>query len=84
MHVPNKDFNHSMSSYINRCISARCVAHLGNTWHQDALWEEGSAMLWVMLCWGTSGPAIHVDVTLTRTTYLSSVADHEHPLMETP
>ena len=28
------------------------------------------------------GPAIHVDVTLTRTTYLSIVADHVHPFME--
>ncbi|KAK3570501.1 hypothetical protein QTP86_020077, partial [Hemibagrus guttatus] len=28
-------------------------------------------------------PAIHVDVTLARTTYLSNVADHVHPFMET-
>ena len=28
------------------------------------------------------GPAIHVDVTLTHTTYLSTVADHVHPFME--
>ena len=39
----------------------------------------GSVMLWAMLCWGTLGPAIHVDVTLTGTTYLSIVADHIHP-----
>ena len=37
----------------------------------------GSVMLWAMFCWETLGPAIHVDVTLTRTTYLSIVADHE-------
>jgi len=29
------------------------------------------------------GPAIYVDVTLTRTTYLSIAADHVHPFMET-
>ncbi|KAK3554377.1 hypothetical protein QTP70_023086, partial [Hemibagrus guttatus] len=29
---------------------------------------EGSVMLWTMFCWETLGPAIHVDVTLTRTT----------------
>ena len=39
----------------------------------------GSVMLWAMLCWGTLGPAIHMDVTLTGTTYLSIVADHIHP-----
>jgi len=33
----------------------------------------GSVMLWAMFCWETLGPAIHVDVTLTRTTYLSIV-----------
>jgi len=43
----------------------------------------GSVMLWAMFCWETMGPAIHVDVTLTRTTYLSIVADYVHPFMET-
>lgn len=43
----------------------------------------GSVMLWAMFCWETLGLAIHVDVTLTRTTYLSIVADHVHPFMET-
>ncbi|KAK3570978.1 hypothetical protein QTP86_031835, partial [Hemibagrus guttatus] len=43
----------------------------------------GSVMLWAMFCWETLGPAIHVDVPLTRTTYLSNVADHVHPFMET-
>ena len=36
----------------------------------------GSVMLWAMFCWETLGPAIHVDVTLTCTTYLCIVADH--------
>ena len=36
-----------------------------------------------MLCCKSLAPAIHVDVTLTRTTYLSIVADHVHPFMET-
>ncbi|KAK3564655.1 hypothetical protein QTP86_024529, partial [Hemibagrus guttatus] len=43
----------------------------------------GSVMLWAMFCWEILGPAIHVDVTLTRTTYLSIVADHVHTFMET-
>ncbi|KAK3544698.1 hypothetical protein QTP86_026097, partial [Hemibagrus guttatus] len=43
----------------------------------------GSVMLWAMFCWETLGPAIYVDVTLTRTTYLSIVADHVHSFMET-
>ncbi|KAK3540543.1 hypothetical protein QTP70_034300 [Hemibagrus guttatus] len=42
-----------------------------------------SVMLWAVFCWETLGPAIHVDVTLTRTTYLSIVADHVYPFMET-
>ncbi|KAK3523387.1 hypothetical protein QTP86_029885, partial [Hemibagrus guttatus] len=36
-----------------------------------------------LFCWETLGPAIPLDVTLTRTTYLSIVADHVPPLMET-
>jgi len=40
-------------------------------------------MLWATFCWETLGPAIHVDVTLTRTTYLTIVADQVHPFMET-
>ncbi|KAK3547699.1 hypothetical protein QTP86_027744, partial [Hemibagrus guttatus] len=43
----------------------------------------GSVMLWAMFCWETLGPAIHVDVTLTRITFLSIVADHVHSFMET-
>ncbi|KAK3549732.1 hypothetical protein QTP86_007743 [Hemibagrus guttatus] len=43
----------------------------------------GSVMLWAMFCWETLGPAIHVDASLTRTTYLSIAADHVHPFMET-
>ena len=44
---------------------------------------RGSVMLWTMFCWENLGPAIHVDVTLTCTTYLSIVADHAHPFIET-
>ena len=43
----------------------------------------GSVMLWAMFCWETLGRTINVDVTLTRTTYPSIVADHVHPFMET-
>ena len=38
----------------------------------------GSVMIWAMLCWETLGAAIHVDVTLTRTIYLSIAADYVH------
>ena len=38
--------------------------------------DGGSVMLLEMFCWETLGPAIHVDVTLTCTIYLSIVADH--------
>ena len=38
-------------------------------------------MLWAMFCWETLGPAIHVDVNLTRVTYLNIVADQVHPFM---
>lgn len=31
----------------------------------------------------TLGPAIHVDVTLTHSTYISIISDHIHPFMET-
>ncbi|KAK3568332.1 hypothetical protein QTP86_004231 [Hemibagrus guttatus] len=43
----------------------------------------GSVLLWSMFCWETLGPAVHVAVTVTRSTYLSIVADHVHPFMET-
>ena len=37
-------------------------------------------IIWEMFCLGS---AIHVDVTLTCTTYLSIAADHVHSFMET-
>ncbi|MCI4389581.1 hypothetical protein PGIGA_G00099830 [Pangasianodon gigas] len=43
----------------------------------------GSAMLWAMFCWETSGPGIHVDVILTHTTYLNIAADQVHRFMAT-
>ena len=36
-----------------------------------------------MFCCETLGPGIHVDVTLTCTTYLNIVADQVHPFMAT-
>lgn len=39
---------------------------------------RGRVIIWAMLCWETFGPAIHVDVMLTCTTYLSIIADHVH------
>ena len=38
-------------------------------------------MLWAMFCWETLGPAIHVDVNLTRVTHLNIVADQVHRFM---
>ena len=38
-------------------------------------------MLWAMFCWEALGPAIYVDVNLTRVTYLNIVADQVHPFM---
>ncbi|MCJ8748985.1 hypothetical protein PDJAM_G00170790 [Pangasius djambal] len=35
----------------------------------------GSVMVWAMFFWETSGPGVHVDVTVTRTTYLNTAAD---------
>ena len=32
--------NH-VSFYITWMVGCVCVAYLENTWHQDALWEEG-------------------------------------------
>lgn len=33
-------------------------------------------MFWAMFCSENLGPAIHVNVSLTHVTYLSTVADH--------
>ena len=35
----------------------------------------GSVMLWAMFCWKTLGPAIHVDVNLTRVTFQNIFTD---------
>lgn len=50
--------------------------------------EEGS-LVWescflgmARFCWGTLGPVIHVDVTLTCTANQSLVVDHVHPFTE--
>ena len=40
-------------------------------------------MLWAMFWWVTSGPGIHVDVTIIRTTSINIVTDHVHPPMQT-
>lgn len=44
--------------------------------------SRGTMMLWAMFYWDTVAPAIHVDVTVTQTTYQSTAADHVHPLMK--
>ncbi|KAK3558608.1 hypothetical protein QTP86_021665 [Hemibagrus guttatus] len=43
----------------------------------------GSVLLRSMFRWETLGPAVHVDVTVTRSNYLNIVTDHVHPFMET-
>ena len=42
-------------------------------------WRECDALGNVLL--GNPGPAIHVDVNLTRVTYLNIVADQVHPFI---
>uniref|UniRef100_A0A671YBG6 Tc1-like transposase DDE domain-containing protein n=1 Tax=Sparus aurata TaxID=8175 RepID=A0A671YBG6_SPAAU len=44
---------------------------------------RGSVRLWAMFCWETLGPAIHLDVALTSTTYLNILADQVHPFIQT-
>ena len=44
---------------------------------------RGSVMLWAIFFWEFCVYGIHVDVTLTRTTYLNTVANQEHLFMET-
>lgn len=39
-------------------------------------------MLWTVFLRDTKGPSIHVDVTLTCTTYLAIVSDHVYPFFE--
>ena len=41
----------------------------------------GSVMLWEMFCLETLGPAIHVDINLTRVNDLNIIADQVHPFM---
>jgi len=68
--------------YIMWMAGCMYVAYLGKTWHH-ALREEGKPVEAVQ-CFGQCSAekhAIHVDVTLTDTTYLNIVADH--PFMET-
>lgn len=45
--------------------------------------DRGSLIIWAMFCRKTLDSAIHVKVTLTRTTYLSIVTDHVPPFIET-
>ncbi|KAK3529548.1 hypothetical protein QTP70_031966 [Hemibagrus guttatus] len=90
--VMSRRLNQSISKNCSSCgvflvcsAGCVCITYLGKTWHQDALWEEGK-LAEEASCFGqysAGKPAIHVDVTLIRTTYLSNVADHVHPFMET-
>ncbi len=55
-----------------RCLPGEHMAPGGTMGRRQA--SGGSVMLWTMFCWETLGPAFHVDVTLTCTTYLSIAA----------
>lgn len=44
--------------------------------------SRGSVKLWPLFCFGTLGPAIHMDVTLTCAIYLRTVVNHVHPFTE--
>ena len=62
--------NH-VSFYIIWKAGSGCVTHLVKRWAN-----------WATFCWETLGPAIHVDVALMCTTYLSIVEDKVQPFME--
>uniref|UniRef100_A0AAY5KFW1 Tc1-like transposase DDE domain-containing protein n=1 Tax=Esox lucius TaxID=8010 RepID=A0AAY5KFW1_ESOLU len=75
-------FKHHVDGQVRmRCLPGEHMAPGCTIGRRQA--GGGSVMLWAMFCGETLGPAIHVDVTLTRTTYLSIVADHVHPFMAT-
>lgn len=62
-------------------------AYLGNTWHKGALWDEvklaEAVMLWAEFCWETLSPDIFMDITLSRTTYISVLAHLVTPFFYT-
>lgn len=73
-------FSFTLCEQLNVCIHYR---------HQDGIWEDGKTGRWrkhyalgnILL--GNLGLDIHVNVTLTCTTYLSNVADQIRPFMAT-
>ena len=71
--------------YITWAAGWLCVIYLGNTWHQDALCEEGKpveAVWWFGQC-SAWKPWVVLSMWTHTTTYLSIAADHVHPFMET-
>lgn len=58
-----------------------CVGVLQRTHQQQDVGKATGAcvMLWAKFFWEPLGPALHVGVTLTGTTYPSFVADHHAP-----
>lgn len=63
------------------------VANLGNTWHQDALWEKKKPVEALGVFGQCSakklGPTIQVDATLRRPTSQCTIVDLVHLFMET-
>ncbi len=56
------------------CLPGEAMAAGCTMWRRQS--GRGSVLLWAMFCWKTLGLRIHMDVTLTRTTYLKIIADH--------
>lgn len=72
----------------NRTVSHTicCVLYMEDMRHQAVSWDKGNLTKSVMLLnkfyWESLGPAINIDVTLTRSTNLSIIADHKHSFMD--
>ncbi len=73
--------------YITWMAGCVCVAYLGNTWHQDALWEEGKPVeaVWFFGQCSAGKPWVlpSMWMLLWHVPPISIVADHVHPFMET-
>lgn len=75
-------FDQVMSLYTHIYVNHNSSPNQQHTCHQDALWEEDERhcdALRNLVSYST----IHMDVTLTRATYLSTVTDQVRLFMET-
>ena len=61
-----------------RCV---CIVYMGTRRAVARRASRGSVVLLATSCQETSAPAIHVDTTMTQTTYLNTFADQAQPFM---